>query len=105
MKSKPVFFIRVTTLALLVLVGSDQAAGDSTKLNFDLGAAFRLAEFLEQIREQRQPLTISIKPTETGTIATCQGDDPVACDLLAASCEELGGVGQCGGPENPSGCQ
>jgi hypothetical protein len=39
----------------------------------------------------------------TKTVATCEDD--FTCDLLAAACDELGGVGQCGGEENSTGCQ
>lgn len=39
----------------------------------------------------------------TKTVATCEDD--FTCDILAAACNTLGGVGQCGGDENPTGCQ
>jgi len=36
-------------------------------------------------------------------VITC--NDDFSCDLVAAACGAIGGVGQCGGDENPSGCQ
>lgn len=50
-------------------------------------------------------LVLTIEPNADRTIATCDGDDLSACDTLAAACQELGGTGQCGGDENPTGCQ
>jgi hypothetical protein len=36
-------------------------------------------------------------------VTTC--DDDFSCDVLAGVCDIIGGVGQCGGDENPTGCQ
>lgn len=51
------------------------------------------------------PFQLVIKPSEAKTVATCSSDDISACDMLAAACEKLKGVGQCGGPNNPDGCE
>jgi len=40
---------------------------------------------------------------DTEIVGTC--NDDFSCDLLAAACDAVGGVGQCGGDENPTGCQ
>jgi|GEM_PF-3809589 len=39
----------------------------------------------------------------TTVVGTC--NDDYTCDVLASACEAVGGVGQCGGDENPTGCQ
>ncbi|MEM6341190.1 MAG: hypothetical protein AAF729_08565 [Pseudomonadota bacterium] len=54
---------------------------------------------------ERGTVRLTIAPQETGTVAECSADDGAACDILAAACEEIGGTGQCGGPNNPDGCE
>ena len=46
---------------------------------------------------------INIPRPSIRAVATC--NDTSSCNILAAACESLGGVGQCGGDENPGGCQ
>ncbi len=97
-------FVTVSAmLGLLVLAGCDRPAdnGGSSRLS----TSAHLAGFLRGVKEKNKPLDLSIRPTKTGLVTTCKGDEPEICDLLAAACQELGGVGQCGGDENPTGCQ
>ena len=104
MKSKSTFILKiVTVLSLLVLSSCNKPTLDTD--NPELSSASHLAEILKRVKKDGKPFDLSIKPTTTGLITTCKGDEPAICDILASACEELGGVGQCGGDENPTGCQ
>ena len=56
---------------------------------------------------------LEVVPGATETVATCDvtasedsTDDGLGpCDTLALACQDLGGTGQCGGPNNPDGCE
>lgn len=50
------------------------------------------------------PFTITPRVNGSDIDLFCNGDDPAACDIIAQVCEDKGGVGQCGGPNNPNGC-
>lgn len=103
MKKRTALFTVATMLGLSLLAGCQRPANPDKGTR--LSASEHLAGFLRGVKEKNQPLDLSIRPTKTGLVTTCKGDEPAICDLLAAACEELGGVGQCGGDENPTGCQ
>ncbi len=93
----------ITALFFLIITGCGTTAQNNhgTKL----GASKDLAGFMKFSQKKGQRINFTINPTRTGTIATCEGDDPAACDILAEACDVLGGTGQCGGDKNPTGCQ
>ena len=49
-------------------------------------------------------ITLSVEEDAAGAKKwTCHGDDN--CQMMAQSCVEEGGTGQCGGDNNPDGCE